>query len=298
MNIDWLVIFLAGFLAAGIDGALGMGFGPTSATILLGTGLSPASTSAAVNLAKTGTGIAAGVAHWRFENIDRRLTATLAVPGAIGAIVGVVVLSVVDTRLLRPAIALLLCVIGVRILHRFGSGRPPRARATRPGSLDWTTAGAGAVGGCTNGLIGAWGPVVTPFLIQRGVPVRIAVGSANTAEIAVAVVSVGALMRSGVGGAELGIAIPMLAGGVVAAPLAANLVRRIPPRVAGLSLAAFLLVSQLRELAAAFGIGPARWLGYGAVAVAVALSARPRRPARPRAAARRRGALRSPAGRA
>jgi uncharacterized protein len=276
-----------------------MGFGPTSATILLGTGLSPASTSAAVNLAKTGTGFVAGLAHWRFENIDRRLTTTLAVPGAIGAIVGVALLSSVDTELLRPAIALLLCGIGVRILHRFGSGRPPRMRATTatPGSIDWTTAGAGAVGGCTNGLIGAWGPVVTPFLIQRGVPVHIAVGSANTAEIAVAVVSVGALMRSGTGGAELGIAIPMLAGGVVAAPLAANLVRRIPPRVAGLSLAAFLLLSQLRELAAAFDVGSARWLGYGAVAAAVAVSVRPRRPARPRAAARRRARLRSPAAR-
>ena len=55
---DLLLVAMAGFAASLVDGALGMGFGPTSSSILLGTGLSPASVSTTVNLAKVATGIA------------------------------------------------------------------------------------------------------------------------------------------------------------------------------------------------------------------------------------------------
>ena len=75
---------LAGFAASLVDGALGMGFGPTSSSILLGTGLAPAAVSTTVNLAKVATGIAAAVAHWRFRNIDHRLVLKLAIPGCAG----------------------------------------------------------------------------------------------------------------------------------------------------------------------------------------------------------------------
>ena len=36
---DVLIVAIAGFAAAFVDGALGMGFGPTSSSILLGSGL-------------------------------------------------------------------------------------------------------------------------------------------------------------------------------------------------------------------------------------------------------------------
>ena len=95
--MDELVfVALAGFCAALVDGALGMGFGPTSSSILLGTGLAPAAVSTTVNLAKVATGVAAAISHWRFRNIDHRLVLQLAVPGALGAVLGVTVLSNVD----------------------------------------------------------------------------------------------------------------------------------------------------------------------------------------------------------
>lgn len=52
---------------------------------------------------------------------------------------------------------------------------------------------AGFAGGVTNGLIGAWGPVVTPVLLHKGLSARYTVGSVNAAEVAVAVISVGSL---------------------------------------------------------------------------------------------------------
>ena len=85
MSSDLLLVALAGFFASMVDGALGMGFGPTSSSILLAAGISPGAVSASVNLAKMATGIAAALSHWRLGNIDKRLVLRLALPGnAIG----------------------------------------------------------------------------------------------------------------------------------------------------------------------------------------------------------------------
>lgn len=278
---ELVIVALAGFCASMVDGALGMGFGPTSSTILLGTGLPPAAVSTTVNLAKVATGLAAAVSHWRFENIDHRLVVRLAVSGSLGALLGVTILASVDGDDLRPVLAVLLLVIGVRILVRFS--RPLTVREHDPDDgppsfeVEGATLAAGA-GGVTNGLVGAWGPVVTPFLLHRGLPPRYAIGSVNTAEVAVAVVASGSLLASvGGGGIDIGVVLAMLGGGVVASPLSAMLVRHLPARALGLAVAALLLGTNVRELAGWQDVGAARWFGYGAVVVAIALGAlRPR----------------------
>lgn len=289
---DLLIVALAGFFASMVDGALGMGFGPTSASILLSSGISPAATSATVNLAKIATGLAAGVSHWRFDNIDRRLVLRLAIPGAFGALIGTTVLANVDGDDLRPVLAVMLLLVGLRILFRFSRALPAASVATveevpTAGPPDLDVRGvevAGAAGGVTNGLVGAWGPVVTPFLLQRGLPPRYAIGSVNTAEVAVAVVSAASLITSlGGKGIELGVVLAMLGGGVAAAPLAAYVVRYIPARLLGLAVAGLLLLTQTRELATAQDFPGSRWLAYCGIPVVVALAAlRPRLDARRR----------------
>jgi uncharacterized membrane protein YfcA len=259
-----------------------MGFGPTSSTILLGSGLSPAAASTTVNLAKVATGAAAAISHWRFENIDHRLVLRLAVPGMLGALVGATILASVDGDALRPVLAVLLLLVGLRILVRFS--RPVVARpvdlSAGPPSFDvrGVHVAAGA-GGVTNGLVGAWGPVVTPFLLHRGLPPRYAIGSVNTAEVAVAVVAAGSLLASlgSDSGVELATVLAMLAGGVIASPLAAYTVRLISPRRLGLAVGALLVFTNVRELAGAADLGTTRWIGYAVVALVVALAAlRPR----------------------
>jgi uncharacterized membrane protein YfcA len=264
-----VLVGTAGFVAAMVDGALGMGFGPTSSSILLSSGVSPAAASASVNLAKVATGVAAGVSHWRFKNVDRRLMLRLAVPGAAGAAVGATVLSNVDGKTIRPFLAVLLIAVGLRILLRFS--RPlPAAQTGNDASPPAHVTGvevAATAGGVTNGLVGAWGPVVTPFLLHRGVPPRLSVGCVNTAEVAVAVVASGTLL--GTQGVELGVVLAMLLGGVIAAPLAAYVVRYIPPRLLGLAVAGLLLVTQTRELANTGHLYIDRWYAYTAIMVAV-----------------------------
>ena len=294
---DLFVVGLAGFIASLVDGALGMGFGPTSTTILLSNGISPVSASATVNLAKVATGLVAGVSHWRFRNIDRRLVLQLAIPGAIGALLGSSILVRVEGDDVRPFLAALLLAVGLRILFRFSRPLPtaPDVEGVDldPDALPPYNAGGVEVvataGGVTNGLVGAWGPVVTPFLLHRGLAPRFAIGSVNTAEVAVAVVAAGSLITSlGGAGLEAGVVLAMLAGGMLAAPLAAYVVRFVPPRPLGLAVAGLLLLTQTRELATAADLGPSRWIAYGAVALLIVAAAL--RPRFSRALAARRGA--------
>jgi uncharacterized membrane protein YfcA len=255
-----LLFAVAGFVASFVDGALGMGFGPTSSSILLASGLAPRAVSASVNIAKVVTGVASGFAHWRFRNLDRTLVLKLAVPGCLGAIIGVTVLSSISGPTLRPYLAMLLTLIGARILVRFAQPLPPQQKDLEsiPGSQKKTirydprgVKTAAFIGGITNGLIGAWGPVVTPFLLHRGVRPRYAIGCVNSAEIAVATTSafsiVGALGSNDFSPA---LVLALLVGGVVAAPLAAWATRRIPTRPMGVAVATLLLLTNAREIMA------------------------------------------------
>ena len=292
MGMDELaIVFLAGFLASFVDGALGMGFGPTSSSILLGTGLSPVAISTTVNLAKVATGITAAVAHWRFDNIDLRTVRKLAIPGSIGALLGVTVLANVDGDQLKPLLSVLLLAMAARILLRFSRALPVTAATIEAGDEaviqdrsydDRGTAVVAAAGGVTNGLVGAWGPVVTPFLLHRGLAPRFAIGSVNTAEVAVAVVASGSLLASvGGGGIDIAVVVAMLSGGVLAAPLAAWVIRFLPARALGVAVGGLLFVTNVRELTSSGDAAMLRWPAFGLVAVACTLAAVRPRLARP-----------------
>jgi uncharacterized membrane protein YfcA len=280
---DLLLFAVAGFAATFVDGALGMGFGPTSSSILLASGLAPAVAVTYVNIAKLVTGIASAIAHWRLRNIDRGLVLALAVPGSIGAVLGVTVLSRVDGATIRPYLAVLLALVGVRILIRF-TGASAATQRSEPsagpanGAVKRHPRGAaiaGLLGGVTNGLIGAWGPVVTPYLLNRAVRPRIAIGSVNTAEVAVASASAFTLIGSlGVAGVDGRVLLAMLAGGVVAAPLAAWVIRYVPARPMGVAVAVLLLTTNARQSVgwAGFTFGPLSGTVYAAAIALVVLA--------------------------
>src|SRR5262245_14833835 len=285
--MDLLLVAIAGFIASLVDGALGMGFGPTSSSILLSTGLAPAAVSATVNIAKVATGLAAAVSHWRFNNIDHRLVLELAIPGCVGALIGVTVLANVDGETIKPILSVLLLLVGLRILVRFSrplplAPDPSETETTRPSGAprfdEPGTIVAGAAGGVTNGLVGAWGPVVTPYLLHKGLAPRFAVGSVNTAEVAVATVAAGSIIASfGSDGLDVAVVLAMLAGGVLAAPLAAYVIRFLPPRALGLAVAALLLITNIRDLSGEVDEGWVEWAGYAVTVALVALAAaRPR----------------------
>src|SRR5215218_689594 len=235
-----------------------MAYGLTSTTLLVALGSAPAAASATVHLAELGTTFVSGVSHWRFGNVDWRTVRWMTFPGAVGAFAGAVVLSSISGDTARPWVAAILSVLGVYVLYRFlGRPRGPRPRAGRrplpSGLLAPLELGAGfldAVGG------GGWGPVGTPTLLASGrLEPRKVIGSVDTGEFLVALgASAGFLVSLSWRQLPLTLVLLLLAGGLVAAPLAAWLVRRLAPRKLGVIVGAAILLTNTRTLASTFGI--------------------------------------------
>ena len=123
MLLTVLVFALVGAAAQMVDGTLGMGFGVTSATLLTLLGYSAVAASAGTHAAKMGTTFVSGISHWREGNVDFRVMAAIAVPGAMGAFVGAVILTTVASNTARLWMASILFLLGIVIIARFGFGR-------------------------------------------------------------------------------------------------------------------------------------------------------------------------------
>ncbi|TMQ92956.1 sulfite exporter TauE/SafE family protein [Actinomadura soli] len=245
-----LVLALVGLGAQLVDGSLGMAYGVTSTTLLLAAGTNPAAASATVHLAEIGTTLVSGTAHWRFGNVDWRVVARIGLPGAAGAFAGATFLSWISTEVAGPLMALILLGLGTYVLARFTLAGLPSGNLDKPlrrrflSPLGLVAGFVDATGG------GGWGPVGTPAILASGrMEPRKVIGSIDTSEFLVAVAaSIGFLTGLGGAGVDLAWAAALLAGGVVAAPIAAWLVRHLPPRVLGSAVGGLIILTNARTL--------------------------------------------------
>lgn len=245
-----IVLALAGLGAQLVDGSLGMAYGVTSTTLLLAFGTNPAAASATVHFAEIGTSLMSGVAHWKFGNVDWKVVAKVGVPGAVGAFAGATVLSNLSTEVAAPVMSLILLSLGVYLLVRFtlrgvdrrNIGKPVRKRFLGP--LGLVAGFVDATGG------GGWGPVGTPALLASGrMEPRKVIGSIDTSEFLVALAaSLGFLLALGSQGINFVWALGLLAGGLVAAPIAAWLVHHVPPRMLGSLVGGMIILTNTRTL--------------------------------------------------
>lgn len=260
-----IVLGVVGLVAQLIDGSLGMAYGVTSSTLLLAAGVAPAAASAAVHFSELGTSLVSGASHHKFGNVDWRTVSILALPGFVGAFLGATLLSNLDAAVAKPIVAVILLSLGFYVVYRFlklGGARPtfkgrPSAMFLAPmglvaGTLD-------AVGG------GGWGPVGTTSLLSSGrLEPRKVVGSIDTSEFVVAVgASLGFIVGLGSQGINWGYAGALLAGGVIAAPIAAWLVKHLAARVLGVAAGGLIILTNSKTLLEAVGVP-----GVGVAAVA------------------------------
>jgi len=254
-----LLIALAGFGAQLVDGSLGMGYGLTSSTLLMAIGLTPALASASVHLAEIGTAAASGLAHGKLGNVDKRVLWRISIPGGVGAFLGATVLAGLSTQAARPWASAILLALGIYVLMRFLRTARPLVRRGRPGTR--LLVPLGLVGGfvdATGG--GGWGPVTTPALLANGrmAPNRV-VGTMNAAEFIVAVsASAGFIVGLGANAIQWNVLLPLLIGGLIAAPIAAWITHRLPMRIMGVGVGGMIIVTNsvtiLRSLQAPTGM--------------------------------------------
>ncbi|HRE20472.1 MAG TPA: sulfite exporter TauE/SafE family protein [Rhabdaerophilum sp.] len=235
--VTFAASFAVGLLAQIVDGALGMGYGVTSNSLLLASGLPPAAATATVHVAKSFTGAASGLSHWKLGNVDKRIFGRLILPGIIGTLFGVHIVTSIDGNTLRPWISAYLLAMGIFILIRaFRTIRFASPDLRRLFPVAFIGGFADSVGG------GGWGPVVTTTLVGSGHEPRTTIGSVNAAEFVISLAS-GLSFTMLIGIQHWESVAGLVLGGVVIAPFAARLTHRLDRHT--MMIAVGLLVSGL-----------------------------------------------------
>ena len=245
-----ILLALVGLGAQLVDGSLGMAYGVTSTTLLLAIGTNPAAASATVHLAEIGTTLVSGFSHWRFGNVDWKVVLKIGVPGAVGAFAGATFLSGLSTETAAPLMSIILLALGLYVLIRFTTFGLPKGNLGKPLRKRFL-APLGVVAGFVDSTGGGgWGPVGTPAILASGrLEPRKTIGSIDTSEFLVALAaSIGFIIGIGSENINFAWVAALLAGGVVAAPIAAWLVRHIPPRVLGSAVGGVIILTNTRTL--------------------------------------------------
>jgi len=243
----FLIFLLVGLMAQVVDGALGMAYGVISSSVLLAMGVPPATASASVHGAEVFTTAASAGSHIWHRNVDWRLCLPLAAAGVVGGGVGAYVLTGIDGRIIKPFIVAYLGLMGLYILWRGWRNAP-----TRPLRRAWIVAPLGLIGGFLDAVGGGgWGPTVSSTLVGAGQEPRRAIGTVNTAEFFLTVAISATFVWSLASGrwtdadalqnhaAAIG---GLIVGGLLAAPFAGMITKRVPRRAMTFAVGGILVV--------------------------------------------------------
>jgi uncharacterized protein len=242
-----LLFFMGvGLMAQMIDGALGMAYGATSSSLLLGLGVSPAMTSTSVHVAEVFTTGASGIAHFKLGNVNKKLFLHLLIPGMIGAIIGAYLLSdKIDGNIIKPFMSAYLMILGVLILRKALQRNKPKSKTRRLGPLAFFGGFMDAIGG------GGWGPIVTSTLLSKGRTVNYTIGSVNAAEFFISVSSAGTfLLFNGIDSWQ--VIIGLILGGVIASPFAAVLVKKMKRKPLMIMVGVLVIAMSIRTIILVF----------------------------------------------
>lgn len=233
-----------GFLAQMVDGMLGMGYGVTSAIGLMTLNISPAAISSSVHTAEIFTTGASGYSHYKFGNVNKKLLWALLIPGILGAVGGALLLMWLDVngaKFVKPFLAIYMMVLGVRILMRAFKNNTVKKKVKNVGWL------AGAGGFLDSFGSGGWGPLVTGTLITKGKTPRYVIGSVSLSEFFITLAS--AITFFTVMGVDhWQVVLGLIIGGVMAAPIAAKLVGKLPTQKMFLGVGIIIIIWSLQIL--------------------------------------------------
>jgi uncharacterized membrane protein YfcA len=239
---ELLFYIIVGLSAQLVDGALGMAYGATSSSLLLGLGVSPAVSSASVHVAEVFTTGASGFAHFKLGNVNKKLFLCLLIPGMIGAVSGAYLLSdKIDGDVIKPFISAYLLILGIIVIRKGVQKNKRKSKTKRLGPLAFMGGFMDAIGG------GGWGPIVTSTLLSKGRTVHYTIGSVNAAEFFISLSSAATfLIFTGISSWQ--VIIGLVIGGVIASPFAAVLVRKIKRKPLMIMVGILIIILSLRTI--------------------------------------------------
>lgn len=245
---DFYWMMLAGFLAQLVDGALGMGYGVTSTTILLSIGVNLPAISGSVHTAEMFSSGVSGYSHYKFGNVNKKLFKTLLIPGVLGAIVGAYLLATLGNQYadyIRPVLAAYTLFLGVKIIRNVFKNSNQTGKVKRVGWL----AGAGGFLDSFGG--GGWGPLVTSTLISKGRSPKYVIGSVSVTEFFVTLASAVTFFIM-LGVSHWPVIFGLIIGGTIAAPLSAKLAGRLPLKAMFIGVGGLVIIWSIRILLKTF----------------------------------------------
>lgn len=245
-NFGWMV--LAGFAAQIVDGALGMGYGLTSATLLLSFGINAAAISGSIHTAEMFASGASGYSHYRFGNVNKKLFKALVIPGVLGAIAGAFLLVKFGdshAQYIRPILATYTLILGVKFIFNAFKKKVTTKKFRHYKALAGTGGFLDSFGG------GGWGPIVTSTLINKGRTPRYVIGTVSLTEFFVTLASAFSFFLM-IGVTHWQVIVALIIGGLFAAPLAAKLTGKMPRKTSFILLGTLVIIWSIRILVKSF----------------------------------------------
>jgi uncharacterized protein len=172
--------------------------------------------------------------------------ARLGVTGVLGAVLGAWILSNTDVGAARRLVYCYLLLMGLYILWQSTRiALAPRTPAGWIPPLGFLAGFLDATGG------GGWGPVTTSTLLGSGHAPRQTVGSVNTAEFFVTVAAATTFFAE-LGASHLEYLIPLVLGGLLAAPFGGWAVKHVPARALMIAVGVLIVTLSVFQLLRAF----------------------------------------------
>lgn len=234
----FLLMLLCGFLAQLVDGSLGMGYGTISTTFLLAYGVNPAIVSSRVHSARVFSSGVSGYSHHRFGNINKKLFRALVIPGIVGAVFGATLayFGKEYSSYIKLPLSIYTFYLGYFIIGKAFKKNKHGEKVKRAGWLATTGGFMDAFAG------GGWGTLVTSTLMSKRKSPRYVIGSVCLAEFFVVLASAITffiLLR------ELPIfeIAGLIIGGLIAAPIAARLVGKLPIKTMFVIVGVFVILA-------------------------------------------------------
>jgi uncharacterized protein len=246
----WMV--MVGFLAEIVAGSMGMGYGVICTTVFLMMNIPPPVISASIHSAESFTTAAGSISHYKFGNVNKKLTKRLAIPAIIGAVAGALLLSYVGERyakMIKPLIGAYTLYLGIKILQNAFAKKEANGKIKKKKT---NIRFLGLVGGFIDSFGGGgWGPLVTGTFIKNGRTPRYVIGSSTIAKFILTVASAITFVFT-VGIHHWNIVAGLLLGGIITAPFSAMLTAKLPVKkmfvVVGIVVIIMSLISICRSL--------------------------------------------------
>ena len=236
----FLMMLITGFMAQMVDGSLGMGYGTISTTFLLAIGVNPAIVSSRVHSARVFSSGVSGYSHHRFGNINKKLFRALVIPGIIGALIGAALAFFAQdySNYVRVPLSIYTLYLGYFIVKKAFKKKNPNAKVKKAG---WLASAGGFMDAFAGG---GWGTLVTSTLISKRRSPRYVIGSVCLAEFFVVLASsitFFILLKS----IPLVDVAGLIIGGLIAAPIAARLVGKLPMKTMFIAVGTLVILTSL-----------------------------------------------------